>query len=701
MRWLVLGSAAAMLAACGGGEERALRDAVEAAPIYDYEIVRDEWGVPTSRGATDAAAAYGFAVAHAQDDFPTIQSTVFAAKGAAGLFAGEDGAISDYFRYLTGVEETLSAYEEMVSEDVQAVLKGYADGLNAYALSNPKERVKGAWPVTERDVAAGFVLTSPFFYGLDDEIGRLAGGTYDPCTPQQLGAAEIEKPLLGSNGFAVSPRGSDDGSTMLIVNSHQPFEGPLAWYEARIESAQGWALGGGTFPGAPFPLVGYNPDFAFAATVNRPDLIDHYRLVVDADRPDQYFFDGAWRDFEEQRVTLRVKKGPVAIPVNRTIRYSVHGPVFETPGGPVAISFARGTVQSAEQFFRLGKSRSVDEFLDAMGLQGFVSFNYIVADRTGDIGFFYNASIPKRPEGYDGKGCAPGDDPAMLWDGFLPADINPKVIDPPSGWVYSANATPFSATDPADDLDPEDFPASYGLEPPTKQTNRSLRAVELLRAARPISPEELEAAKFDITYSQSHGMRTMVDTVIAAAETDPELQPIAEVLARWDFTARRDSREALLAQAIYLPIGTAIHFDRPVPDTIETAKERAAWVKSRFGRLDPRLGDVLTHRRGDLSFETDGGRDTLRAVTWGDANDGDLRTVHGDGFMAFVRWDAEGAQSVRVIHQYGAAVGRPENPHFADQAALWARQEWRNAPIPVARGPESNLRAVGEDVNER
>jgi len=680
---------AVALSACGG--EGALREAVEeTAPRYEWRVERDEWGVPTAIGARDADAAYAFAQAHAEDDFANIQSFVFAAAGMAGRLQGKAGAASDYFHALLKVDERLEAYDEAVPADVRAVLEGYAAGLNAYALDHPEERKVGPWPVTGRTVAAGFILTSPLFYGLNDEVGRLAAGGYDPCTPKkplELADAFSAPAPNGSNAFAVSPRGSDDGATRLIVNSHQPFEGPLAWYEARIRSEEGWNLGGGTFSGAPFPLVGYNETLAFGATVNRPDLVDHYALVVEKGRKNQYFFDGEWRDFEKRRVKLRVRFGPIIIPATRTIRYSVHGPVYDTPSGPVAVSFATGGIKGAEAFFRLGKARSIDEFLDALKVRGIASFNYVAADADGRIAFVYNGSLPRRGGGWDGDGCAPGDDPAYLWGETLPLSANPQVIDPPSGWVYSANATPFSATDPDDDLDPADYPSSLGVEPASKRTNRSLRAVETLAAAAPISREELEAAKFDITYSENYGIRDMVREIVALAqEGDPEIAAIADVLREWDFRIDRESRAALLATTLYSPFGTADYYDYPRPDFVTTIKDRAAEVRARFGRLDPVYGEVVRHRRGDFDAPIDGGPDVLRAIRFAPDEDGLLKTVHGDGFMAFVEWDADGRQTVRTIHQYGAAKERPGDRHFADQAPLYVDEAWRDAPAPAEGG---------------
>src|SRR5260370_34151361 len=77
-----------------------------------------------------------------------------------------------------------------------------------------------------------------------------------------------------SNDVAVGPSRTADGPTRLLVNSQQPYTGPVSWYEAVLESGEGWHVAGGFFPGSPFMLHGHNEHLGWANTVNEPDLID-------------------------------------------------------------------------------------------------------------------------------------------------------------------------------------------------------------------------------------------------------------------------------------------------------------------------------------------------------------------------------------------------------------------------------------------
>ena len=74
--------------------------------IYSAEIIRDEFGVPHIYGETDADVAYGVAIAHAEDDFFTLQDVMAMSRGRYGAIAGEDGAQVDYVYHLLDARGT-------------------------------------------------------------------------------------------------------------------------------------------------------------------------------------------------------------------------------------------------------------------------------------------------------------------------------------------------------------------------------------------------------------------------------------------------------------------------------------------------------------------------------------------------------------------------------------------------------------------
>ena len=392
--------------------------------MHQARILRDTWGVPHIFGKTDADTAYGLAWAHAEDDFPTIQRQLLAARGQLASVFGREAAANDYIVALLRVRETVEArYETDLSTETRALVEAYADGINRYVATHPKDALPGLYPVSGQDVIAGFVASVPLFFDLDKTLRELIGPSAlrpvsrkgETTTAAEPRAEAVER---GSNGIAVAPRRSADGFTRLAVNSHQPWQGPLAWYEAHVQSEEGWDAVGGLMPGAPLILQGHNRDLGWTLTVNRPDLIDVYVLSTNPRNPNQYRFDGEWRDLEVRQVPIVVKLwGHFQWTFVREALWSLYGPIVRTPHGTYAIRYAAmGDVRAVEQWYRMNKARTRDEWQAAMRITGIPMFNMVYADREGHIGYFYNARLPRRAEGYD-------------WSQYLPGDTKRDAVD--------------------------------------------------------------------------------------------------------------------------------------------------------------------------------------------------------------------------------------------------------------------------------
>ena len=352
--------------------------------------------------------------------------------------------------------------------------------------------------MTGRDVAAGFVFRTPFFYGLDHVIGKIMAPV---PKPSQVAMTITESLPIGSNGIAVAASKSADGATRLLVNSHQPYTGSVAWYEAVLDSGEGWHVAGGFFPGSPFMLHGHNAHLGWANTVNAPNVSTVYRLDVNPANPDQYRMDGEWKSFEKGDAAIRVKIfGPLIWTVHRPLLWSVQGPVFKTDHGVFAVRYAgMGEARQSLQYYRLNKAANRDEWLAAMRLQALPSINYIYADEKGNIGYVYNGQFPVRAEGRDWTQVQPGDRSDLIWQGYLPFERVPQIWNPKSGYVFNSNNTPFQATGAEDALKPADFSPAMGIQ--TDMTNRAYRAQETFGADAAITAEAFRAYKFDLAYS--------------------------------------------------------------------------------------------------------------------------------------------------------------------------------------------------------
>ena len=347
-------------------------------------ILRDRWGVPHVFGPSDADTAFGLAYAHAEDDFPLIQAVAAASRGRLGLVKpGKQSLLNDGFAALIGVEAEIARDWGTLNPHVREVFDAYAEGLSFYAWHHPEEADGRLLPFEGRDVARGFAHKLPLMLGVPEVLTALTAGEPGPET------------MPGSNAHAIAPWRSADGITRLNVNSHQPWSGPVTWYEAHVHSDEGWDVAGGLFPGAPMILHGASPDHGWALTVNRADRADVYRLVTDDDHPGAYRWGDGWRPFEATRAWLPLDTPWLTLWVPKTFLRSVHGPVLETDHGTFAVrDVGQGQgVRAGEQWFRMNRATDLASFREAMSMLAIPMFNVVYADAE-HVWYLYNARIP-------------------------------------------------------------------------------------------------------------------------------------------------------------------------------------------------------------------------------------------------------------------------------------------------------------------
>ncbi|MBI1320443.1 MAG: acylase [Candidatus Hydrogenedens sp.] len=682
---------AGALAGCGKPPQQDRSAFVPPAGKYDAYILRDTWGVAHNYGKTDADAAYALAFSHCEDDATNIEDGILSARGKLASVRGVKFAPFDYIWHLFRVQEFADErYERDLSPEVRAVLEAYAEGITHFAAVYPDRMPHIALPVTGKEVAGGFMLKAPFFYELHTHLLNLMQADHPGTVSEKVAAALIPTENLftgglpiGSNAWAVGPSRSADGHTRMALNSHQPWDGPVAWYEAHITSGEGWNMYGGTMPGGPMIFSGHDENKGWCHTVNRPDLVDIYAIEINPDNPDQYKFDGEWKTIEKRMAPLTIKLwGNLRFTVNRECLWTVHGPAVRTSNGVYALTFAGlGEMRMIEQWYRMNKAKNLDEFKDALRIGGLVSFNTVYADREGNLFYLYNGQFPERNPAYDWSQYLPGNTSETLWGPPLPFESKPQLLNPASGLVFSCNNTPYAITSGDESPKPEDFPKWMGIE--TGMTNRSYRVLETYGADDSITAEEFHAYKFDTQYSEKSSVASRRSKLLELdLSNNPELQPAQELLRSWNLRADADNTAAPLAfLTCVAPMGYASALGmapRPFPSKgIDRLQFAVDHLTQHFGGIEVRWSDFCRLRRGNVDAPLEGTPDVLRDIDGALEEDGRLKATYGDGWFMFVDWDADGKLTSETIHQYGAAATDPDSPHYDDQAPLFAREEMR------------------------
>ena len=661
-------------------------------------IIRDNWGVPHIYGHTDGDAAFSLAYANAQDDFFNIQEAVLKARGKySSIYGAGPNKINAIFDYMVGLlkiwEIVEEKYDNELSNETILLCESYADGLNSYIEENDKHIKQYIYPVSGKDIIAATMHKTPTFYQLPFFFSDLyTKNPEDIPSHYTIGdTIEILKSLdvKGSNVYAVSPTLSQSNETFLAINSHQPFDGELAWYEAHVHSNEGWNMIGGLFPGSPVILVGHNENLGWGHTVNKPDIVDIYELEINPNNNNQYLFDGEWLDFESFEIDIGIKVlGKALINHKEEAFWSIHGPVIRGELATYAIKYSKSDdIKIIEQWYKMNKASTFDEWIDAMEMMSIPMFNAGYADKTGNIYYVYNASLPIRNENYDWKKVLPGNTSETLWSEYLEFNSLPMIKNPDSGYIQNCNSSPF-LTSTTNNPDINDYSSTFGIE--TYMTNRALRANETFGNDYSISYEEFKKYKFDKKYSKESTMYSYVQKGLNLLN-NPDLFPSINIntlnksiaaFQNWDFNTNASNLNATLP---ILSFSTILDTD-PIKITneilIKNITEAINHLEKYYNRIDVKWGEINRLIRGEANLELSGGPDVARAIyAIPQDNQGQFKSIAGDCYILLAKWDKNGKVYSESIHQYGSATQNSKSKHYADQTKFFSNEKFKKTSI--------------------
>lgn len=672
-----------------------LADAQKAWPKFsdvnpqEVDIARDKWGVPHIFSKTDAGVAYGLAYATAEDDFETMQFLLLASKGMLGRHLGKDGAAIDFVGQMLRIKETVDRdYDSIFTADYKKVLAGFADGINAYAAKHKDEvLVKGAFPLSPKELTMAHTLGMVAMSGVDGTIKGMLNGEIAPPD----GWEENELGKRGSNGIAFSRRITTDNKTYLDINSHQPLEGPLSWYEAHLCSEEGWNILGGTFPGGLCIFHGVNENLGWAHTVNGYDNSDVYQLEMHPTKKGYYKFDGQYYKLDKGHAKLKVKlKKWLTLGIKKKYYWSKYGATVRGKNGKYyALRFAANMrIGSVQQWYKMNKAKNFDEFKNILNEQRLTTMNIIYADRDDNIYYLFNGLIPQRNEGYKWNGTLPGDTSATLWTNFMPVDKLPQVLNPDCGYIYNCNNTPYNSTCEAEDPKPENFSSTLGIQ--TNETNRGLRIRELLSTQSSFSYEDFKRIKYDINLPDSVvfkiSLEPLFNSIVAAKY--PDLEPAFNKIRSWNHNADSCNTDAALVMMavtnMYERRSTvkrgAYGDEAPEEFYVSCVKDAKEHLIKHFGTLDVPLGTVQRHVRGNVELPCSGFPDVLASTYSVPYKDGKLKVYVGDSYIMLVRFSKEGLPEIETVNAYGSS-NRPNSPHYTDQMPLYVNKKTKTMTL--------------------
>lgn len=643
-------------------------------------IARDSFGVPHIFAPTDPEVAYGLAWAHAEDDFATMQMLILTGKGKVATHLGKKGAPIDFVFGLLNTKATVQAQMNQFDPKFIQLVKGYLLGLEAYAKAHPEKVLnKHVFPITIEEYLASAAFSVAIFCGVDKALPKILNGTI----PKLEGFTGE-----GSNAFAINAKKSASDETMLVINAHQPIEGPTAFYEAHLQSEEGWNILGGLFPGAPMIFHGVTPNLAWAHTVNFQDKIDIYQLETNKAHPGEYKVDGNWLKLEKRKIKLSIKGIP--FPIYKTAYHSIYGPTVATPKGEF-FSMRLPALMDAgalQQWYAMNKSTNFTSFKAALEQNHLPMFNIMYADKADNIFYISNGKMPYRNKdtSYHWNSTLPGNTKATLWNEFKPLSALPQMLNPKSGYLFNANHSPFLASSESDNLNPKDFDVNDGYE--TYHDNRSRRAKDLIDQLDKISYEDIKRIKFDrqlpnpilFPYGFTADSMFMVDE-----NKYPQLASIITTLKNWDHNAVAESKGALIYNLAYYNVPVVMEGRKndklTMTEAVKVYQIIYDFLQKNYGRTDLTLGDVQRLVRGKENWPQGGMPDVLAAVMSEPFGKDKRKMNSGDAYINFVRFPKNGGLPIiETVNTFGASYNEGDK-HYNDQRAMYQGQQLKSMTL--------------------
>ena len=651
-------------------------------------IYRDRYAVPHVFGTTDASSVFGFAYAQAEDNFWRVEENFILALGRASELYGEKNLEEDRRNHALEIPRLARAEYSRLDPKMRELCDAFAAGFNYYLEKHPESPPRLLTKI-EPWYTLAFIRYNYFQNGF----------SRDPGLRGALQTAESERPFadnVGSNGWVIAPSRSKTGHAMLLINPHLPFFGPGQVYEGHVHSDEGWNFTGYTRFGFPFPYVGHNEDLGWVSTDNAADLEDVYAETFDdPSRPLAYRYGAGHRLATERVENIRVKTDSgFEVRTFKMIR-THHGPVLgKRDGKLLAIRMARFEEDGwLREWYEMTRARTLAQFKAALRPQKMLFGNVMYADRRGNIYYLYNGAVPRRDPRFDWQKPVDGSDPATEWRGFHTIDELPQLTNPRTGWMQNCNTTPFLLTSEGSNPDPSHFP-KYMVQEGDNPRGRLAR--QILSATSAWTFEDWTRAAFDTRVLMADellpGWLAELKEHLAASNADPRnlrnLRMAYEVLASWDHRSANDS----VAMTIFNRWRNRVNQGTPTPEKRMTALNEALdALEQRFGtwrvkwgelnrlqRPDESKGEQFEDARPSLPVPGISGSDGAVFTFYAGPSPGQKRFygVAGATYVSVVEF----APQVRAlsIHTFGAS-GHPASRHYADQAELYARGEFKPA----------------------
>jgi len=560
------------------------------------EVFLDERLVPHVFAEDDGDAAFVQGYLHAKFRLWQMEFQTHAAAGRVSEIIGERALAYDRTKRRLGM---IFAAENMLKEveanpNTKKILDSYTAGVNTYINSLKESQLpveykllnykpelwtnlKSALFIKQMtETLAGSVddlpLTNARSFFSDDELKVLFPQVPDslspivpkgtvfappsivPIKPADADSVYLEKkdtvqlvdlyqpdPNNGSNNWAVAGSKTKSGAPILCNDPHLELSLPSIWYEMQMTTSTMNAYGV-SFPGIPGIVIGFNDSVAFGFTNSQRDVRDYYEIKFKDGSRQQYWFDSAWKDATMRPELIKIKGKPDYID---TIAYTVFGPVMYDKSFPAdTISFkeknlavrwsAHDPSNELLMWYYLDRAKNFDDYHNAIQYFTCPSQNMVFASKRGEIAIWQQGRMPAL---WDRQGVyvMPGYDNSYRWQGYIPMEENPHVVNPASGFVSSANQRP------VDSAYPYFIPGKYDLY-------RGYTINKRLDSLQQITPEDMMKLHNENYNSFAQMMRPLLLKYVDESKLSADEKKMADLVRNWNLINDFDEKGATAYQ---------------------------------------------------------------------------------------------------------------------------------------------------------
>ncbi|MFI5194504.1 MAG: penicillin acylase family protein [Chitinophagales bacterium] len=365
----------------------------------------------------------------------------------------------------------------------------------------------------------------------------------------------------GSNNWAVSGKKTKSGAPILCNDPHLGLHLPSLWYEMQLNCPSFNAYGA-SFPGAPGIIIGFNDSCAFGFTNAMRDVRDYYEIKFRDDTRKEYWYNGEWKttDFRYEHILMKD-----TVEYIDTVAYTVFGPVMydksfsgsrQTNNKYYAVRWkAHDAGNELRTFNSLDHAKNYADYLEAIKWLHTPGQNVIFACKNGDIAICDQGEFPAKWK-RQGDFIMPGTDSTYAWQGMIPQDENPRMLNPERGFVSSANQYP---------VNPSGYPYYLGGNYPNY---RGMIINRYLSQMKDIDIPEMMKLQTDDYNLFAEMARPVILNNIDPAVLDETEKKYYDLLREWDLRYDAESKAPSVFDVLWDSLSSVVWSDELANDNL-------------------------------------------------------------------------------------------------------------------------------------